>query len=224
MYTRIQGISGQGKVGRIDMKPTTTDQGSTLPARRAVELNQRASESALALGPSTIDPEIALVGGDIPQAARDQAEAFHRLYLSHSAERLQSLQSMYAELGRPENLIIMLFCDDYFPLFMNWLLSCERNGIDPRGRLIAFCLDDESANKAQAAGIKIYNLQSESCAPAGRSRAFGDQAFRDTMMYKNAVILDALQLGAAVLFQDTDLIWFKDPFDYLENNKEDYDI
>jgi len=35
------------------------------------------------------------------------------------------------------------------------------------------------------------------------------------MLYKNAIISDSLKLGASVLFQDVDMIWFRDPHEYL---------
>lgn len=188
------------------------------------ELGQRLSASALALSPDVIDPNIDLAGGEIPEQSTAKAEVFHRKYRSHAVERMESLYSMYSDLGSPDKLIVMLCCGRYFPLFRNWLLSCDSNRIYPRGNLILFCLDHESAAGAAALGVKTCFLDPNSYTPAGKAAHFGDGSFRTTMLYKNAIIVDALQLGASVLFQDTDLIWLKDPFHHFDATGSRSDI
>ncbi len=118
----------------------------------------------------------------------------------------------------------MMFCKNFVPMFENWLKSCEMHGISPLDKLIVFCLDDRAAERAAELGAKYYFLDPEYYAPAGKSEHFGDEWFRSTILYKNAVILEALSLGASVLFQDADLIWFKDPFPYLEESRQHYDL
>ena len=52
--------------------------------------------------------------------------------------------------------------------------------------------------------------------------SFADKRFGRTMFYKNAIVRDLLEVGVNVLFQDVDLIWLRDPFDYfyLNNNAD----
>ena len=118
----------------------------------------------------------------------------------------------------------MMFCRNFAPLFENWLHSCVRNGIEPHNNLIVFCLDQEAAQLADTLGVKHYFFDPEYYSPAGKSERFGDEWFRNTILYKNAVISESLTLGASLLFQDVDLIWFKDPFVYLEESRQHYDI
>jgi hypothetical protein len=195
------------------------------------ELEQDVSESTLCLirsgtseQPSVTGQKMQLVDVDIPSSAYAKAEAFHSLYRSNDTERMELLNSIFKDLDRPKELIVMLFCKNYYPFFLNWVRSCERHGIDPRGRLIAFTLDSESAAKTEALGVKTCFLDPALYAPAGNSKVFGDLPFRSTMLYKNAIIHDALKLDASILFQDTDLVWFKDPLPYLKGNNEDCDI
>ncbi len=199
------------------------------------ELGQRISPGASRIlralpgadtgGDSSKDaPFVDLVEGTIPDHRVYQAESFHRQFQARTAERRAKLESLYSELGRPDSIIIMMFCKSFVPMFENWLISCEMHGIAPLGRLIVFCLDDHAAERAAELGAKYYFLDPEYYAPAGKSEHFGDEWFRSTILYKNAVILEALSLGASVLFQDADLIWFKDPFPYLEESRQHYDL
>lgn len=200
------------------------------------ELDQYVSPSALDLssvsfsddsnpvGKPAIERRTYLIDAEVPTYRKEQAEEFHHLYQTQSCQRMDTIQKLYSELGKPNHLIVMLFCGKYLPLFKNWLLSCSRNDIYVRNRTIAFCLDAESATISKELGIKTYFIDPDVYPQAGHCELFGDASFRKTMLYKNAVMLDALQLGATVLFQDTDLIWFKDPFLYLKNHNDEYDI
>jgi len=217
-------ISDYDILERMNMKQDTKAPPPPAGGTRGFELGQRLSASALALSPDVIDPKLDLTGSEIPEHSTEKAEAFHRLYRGRAEERMESLFSTYSELDGPENLIVMLSCGHYFPLFRNWLLSCDSNRIDPRGKLILFCLDRESAAGAGALGVKTCFLDPSSYTPAGKAEHFGDGSFRTTMLYKNAIIVDALQLGASVLFQDTDMIWLKDPFHYLDAAGDQSDV
>lgn len=201
-----------------------------------LELNQHVSPAALELAPDpssdtdgtikrpAIETRMHLVEADIPEHRQEQAENFHRLYQAQSGQRIETIKRLYSELGEPKHLIVTLFCGKYLPLFENWLRSCSRNDIPVRHRTLAFCLDIDAATKSRNLGVQTYFIDPDVYPQAGHSDLFGDASFRRTMLYKNAVMLDALQLGARVLFQDTDLIWFKDPFVYLENENNSCDI
>ncbi len=203
---------------------------TTINSTSLFELGQQVSEDTLTLlsdTNETIPPtgfNLELVEGPIPEHRTYQAESFHKLFRAHTNERREALETIYDDLGRPKNLLIMMFCRNFLPFFENWLFSCEKYGISFHKNLIVFCLDGDAARRAAELGVKYYFFDPEHYAPAGKSESFGDEWFRNTILYKNAVISEALTLGASVLFQDTDLIWFKDPFMYLEESQEHYDI
>ncbi len=210
-----------------------------LAGKQRYELHQRVPESALALAHDSlherhadslpgqsrrVGPELILLDREIPDHRIYQAETFHRLYREQTDNRQAEIRSFYEELGRPDNIVVMMFCRNYFRMFENWLASCSANGINPLGRLIVYCLDGEAFRLASGLGVKSYFLDPDLYTPAGRSESFGDEWFRNTVLYKNAIIHDALDLGAAVLYQDTDMVWLKDPFEYLEHGREYYDM
>ncbi|MFT5112672.1 MAG: hypothetical protein ACI8P9_001999 [Parasphingorhabdus sp.] len=201
----------------------------------AFELGQQVSESTLILWRKselsdqtqtmpTAGSHLELVDGTIPEHRIYQAESFHKLFNARTDIRREKLESLYNELGRPENIIVMMFCKNFAPLFENWLFSCEKHGIKPLEKLIVFCLDGVAARRLEELGVKCYFFNPEYYAPAGKSDRFGDEWFANTILYKNAVISEALTLGVSVLFQDADLIWFKDPFIYLDECRPHYDM
>lgn len=195
----------------------------------ASALRLRASTSALTLAANSnvnrmltasIDMDIAMPSEEVTEIA----ELYHTLYSRYERERILNLGNMYDELGRPENVITMLYCRRFFPLFENWLASCAAHGIDVKERLIVFTLDEVAQRSTQALGVKSYCFESAVYGEAGGSAGFGDRKFSRTMFYKNAVIHDLLKLGCNVLFQDVDLIWLKDPMDYFVATGSQHDI
>jgi len=157
----------------------------------------------------------------------EKANKYHDTFNSHKDERLGILRKLYEELGNPKTVVTMFYCKRFFILFDNWVRSCELAGINVRKKTITFSLDQESYDKTVAMGFKSVLISNDKYEDAGGSVAFGDDSFSATMFYKNAFIYDLLSTvpeNNYVLFQDSDLIWFRDPTEYLENNPEDLQI
>lgn len=159
-----------------------------------------------------------------PEAIIEIAESYHALFEKNRKERRLRLGRMYSELGQPGDIITLLFCKKFLPLFENWLASCEAHGIDVRNRLIVFSLDEQAHTRTSKLGIKSFFLDPRVHGEAGGSSGFGDRKFSRTMFYKNAVITELLELGANVLFQDVDMIWLKDPLDYFSAHDTQHDL
>ena len=161
------------------------------------------------------------------QQAIQRAEDFHKAFEAHKTQRLSSLKNIYAELGSPRTTIVMFFCKKFYILFENWALGCEKKGIPVRDKTIAFALDKDAYDKTLALGFKAFLLDSEKYEKGGGSAQYGDAGFASAMFYKNAIMYDMLEViptGKFLLFQDTDLIWFKDPLSYLEGKDRDIQI
>lgn len=202
------------------------------------ELEQHASRSALKLTARSdtmadgINPNVnRMFTSGIPLGVDElkelfikRAESCHKRYQLRRTHRTKSLQIIYDQMGRPDNLVVMLYCKDFFPLFENWLASCDEHQIEVRQKLITFTLDQEAHDKTRKLGINTYFLNPDIYVGAGGSSAYGDRAFANTMFYKNAIVLDTLELGANVLFQDVDMLWLRDPFDYLSSKCQDQDL
>jgi len=101
-------------------------------------------------------------------------------------------------------------------LFANWAASCDVHSIEVRSWTVVFPLDPEAAALAEGLGFSVYfDGVSYGKHATAAAEAFGDAVFARLMFPKTAVVQDILNLGYWALFQDVDLIWRKDPFDYL---------
>ncbi len=89
---------------------------------------------------------------------------------------------------------------------------------------MCFALDEAAAQKTRELGVKCYFLDPSRYTKGGHANTFGDGNFTKTVIYKNAIIYDMLQLGVNVLFQGVDLVWFKDPLPYLLEHSNSFDI
>ena len=118
-----------------------------------------------------------------------------------------------------------MVCDSSFlPFVRNWLRSCERAGVEVLDRTITFALDERAAADIGELGLACVPLDPSQYPAAGGSDTFGDIGFATAVFYKSAILTDLLDLGARVLFQDADLIWFDNPIPHLDAAADDVDI
>ncbi|MEO0436668.1 MAG: putative nucleotide-diphospho-sugar transferase [Pseudomonadota bacterium] len=202
------------------------------------ELNRRVSESALNIRAESarlctavnghisriLQPEMPLAVPELTQRCKELAEECHRCYRENADVRMEQLRDKHKRLAYPEQIIVMIYSGELLPLVRNWLASCDHHGIEVRNRTIGFTLDREAENQSQKFGIQSCFLDPDIYVPGGGSQVFGDAAFARTMFYKNAVVRDALTLGADILFQDVDLVWLQDPFPYLLRQPSDFQL
>jgi hypothetical protein len=124
------------------------------------------------------------------------------------------LDSMGADSGPP---VIMTFNSGFSSMFLNWVASCDANEISVRDRAIIFAMDKECRDIAENHGFSVcYDEDSELLKTTGTAKWFGDTDFKRHMFFQNAVIQDMLELGCDFLFQDADIVWLKNPFEYFE--------
>lgn len=67
----------------------------------------------------------------------------------------------------------------------------------------------------EASGIIAFNSPHFSTVAREASRGYLDRIFVDMMWYKTISLYIMLDIGYNVLFQDLDIVWFKDPFYYM---------
>lgn len=157
----------------------------------------------------------------------ERANKYHNTFDSHKEERLGTLRKLYSELGSPKTVVTMFYCKKFFIFFQNWVRSCEVANINVRDKTITFSLDQESYDKTVQMGFKSILISNDKYERSGGSVEFGDDNFSTTMFYKNAFIYDLLEIvpeNNYVLFQDSDLVWFRDPIEYLQKQPEDIQI
>ena len=88
--------------------------------------------------------------------------------------------------------------------------------MEVRAWTLVFPLDPGAAARAEALGFAIYyDGLSYGTHPTAAAEVYGDQIFAGLMFPKTAVVQDILNLGYHVLFQGVDMVWRKDPLEFL---------
>eukprot|EP01065_Artemidia_motanka_P022481 TRINITY_DN2669_c1_g1_i1.p1 TRINITY_DN2669_c1_g1~~TRINITY_DN2669_c1_g1_i1.p1 ORF type:complete len:558 (+),score=61.05 TRINITY_DN2669_c1_g1_i1:101-1774(+) len=100
-------------------------------------------------------------------------------------------------------------------LLLNWRCSALAKGIDISNVLVI--ASDETSRAALAeVGMTAVHFKAFGSMPENSAKSYGDKTFGAMMWMKVISVWLVARLGFNVLFQDADLVWFKDPWDYLK--------
>lgn len=160
------------------------------------------------------------VGQPTPGSRRErQVQSSRRLRDSYESRKKQRRRRLFQLLGghHKNNLVLIMTLNrGHSDLLLNWIRSCDRNGIEVRPWTVVFALDSDTEKLVKEHGFAVYtDADSYGDPPQEAARRFGDRTFLGLMFPKTAIVQDALELGYDVLFQDVDLVWKKDPLPYL---------
>lgn len=111
----------------------------------------------------------------------------------------------------PNTVMFTIATEGYLPFVWNLHASLARIGLGDS--LVIYTLDEESHLElsAELSATVRYPL-----AQAHRGNSFGTAEFARTMSYKYAVALDILKSGRHALYADSDIVFLRNPFGYLE--------
>ena len=149
----------------------------------------------------------------------------------HLVPYIQSLPTVLEEL-RPiaeqaavDNTLIVLVCNQgQSELLVNFLCACRKRNLDTSGILI-FATDEETRDLVQAMGVPVfYDSANTDRMPKQAAKRYADKTFMAMMMAKVYCVQMSMMLGYNVLFQDVDVIWYKNPLEYFKEDKTDFDM
>lgn len=103
-------------------------------------------------------------------------------------------------------------------LLMNWVCASHARGLDTSGVLI-FATDQETKDLAVGLGLNVfYDEVNYANMPKEAAARYADETFSKMMMAKVYCVHQIMMLGYDVLFQDVDVVWFKDPLKYFQED------
>ena len=140
--------------------------------------------------------------------------------LKEVSKELDDILSRIA--SKKKDVLVMCINQGNLDLFMNFLQSTRRHNLDV-SNLIVFGGDDTVVSLLSKMGVTGYFHPSLGTAPSKASGGYGDTTFIKMMWLKLYSVYLPIRLGYNVLFQDADLVWFKDPFEYFHSNFLDID-
>ena len=122
------------------------------------------------------------------------------------------------------NNSIMLMCTDsgYINMFMN---SYYVSNLQQYKNLIVTCLDKPCYNqlKKMSINVALVSAERDGLVDTSMASTFGSPAFQNKVQWKLIMLLQAVNQNVRVLYLDSDIVLFKDPFPVL-NSYTGYDI
>ncbi|KAL8138482.1 hypothetical protein V2J09_004483 [Rumex salicifolius] len=132
-----------------------------------------------------------------------------------------SLHDAVSFVGRAGNgtVIVCIVSEPYLPFLNNWLISVARHGHQDKVLVIAedygTLLRVNERWPGHAVIIPpVLDLQS--------AHKFGSQGFFNFTARRPRHLLNILELGYTVMYNDVDMVWMADPFPYMEGNHDIY--
>lgn len=122
------------------------------------------------------------------------------------------------------NNSIMLMCTDsgYINMFLNSYYVCN---LQQYKNLVVTCLDKPCYNQLKKMNISValVSAESDNLVNTSKASSFGSPAFRNKVHWKLIMLIQAIYQNVRVLYLDSDIILFKDPFPVL-NSYTGYDF
>jgi hypothetical protein len=110
---------------------------------------------------------------------------------------------------------------------MNFVCNAKAKGLDVSNVLV-FPTDQETKDLAEGMGLAtFYDEKNFGKLPKGEAKHYGDRAFVAMMFAKVVCVQMINYLGYDVLFQDVDVVWYKNPLDFFhdpENELHGFDM
>lgn len=124
----------------------------------------------------------------------------------------EKLQSHNIKQG--DDVVVMVINEGEVDLYYNFVCSCKLHTIDISNVLV-FSGSPEIIPIIEASGAMGLYHEGYSFVSKQASADYLDRIFVDMMWYKAFSIYLLLRKRINILFQDTDLVWFRDPFQYI---------
>lgn len=142
-----------------------------------------------------------------------------KTYLDTLPSVLEELEPIAKSVARQNTVVVMVCNHGQSELLMNFVCSSRARGLD-LSPVLVFATDEETKELAEGLGLTaFFDKTNYGAAPKQAARSYGDRAFTAMMMAKVYCVQMTAMLGYDVLFQDVDMVWYKDPLEYFHDEK-----
>eukprot|EP00985_Skeletonema_marinoi_P011509 scaffold5481_cov197-Skeletonema_marinoi.AAC.7 len=166
---------------------------------------------------------------DIPELWKNQKRAQKGFVLDHFEamrtflENFDTVQKELKELITKRNavrnntVVVMTVNIGQSELLANFVCAARSRGLDI-SNVVVFPTDIESKTLAEGLGVTTYfDEKNLGALPKGEAKMYGDPIFASMMQAKILCVVYMINLGYDVLFQDVDIVWFKDPLSFFHD-------
>lgn len=139
----------------------------------------------------------------------------------------RSVAQLLAKTGPPIDaaggrraLVVLVANDGVMDFVLNFACSCRRAGLSVDNVLV-FVGGESSVALVEAMGLRAVFMPGLGGMPERAAGNYGDESFTSMMWLKVSAVYAALAAGFEVLFQDTDVVWLRDPLPPLRASAGD---
>lgn len=149
-------------------------------------------------------------------------------YLKSLDKILDHLTPVVKRIAKNNTIVIMTCNFGQRMLLVNFVCSSRAKGID-LGNLLVFATDMKTLEVAQELGLTaFYDEVIFRSIPMHAAKLYGHLDFGEVMWAKVIVAHIASMLNYDFIFQDVDVVWYKNPMEYFHDSSNDmlrkYDI
>lgn len=142
-----------------------------------------------------------------------------RTYLASIDDVLADLKPIVEKIKRKNTVIVMVCNFGQSELLINFACSARARGLSTEN-VIVFATDQETKDLAEGVGLAAYfDQRNFGDIPMGAADHYGDKKFVAMMMAKVICVQVIGLLGVDILFQDVDIVWYRDPLEYFHDEK-----
>jgi len=141
-------------------------------------------------------------------------------------ERLPPLMKVMSEFDKNQKNIVLLPLNyAYCTLFVNWVCSVTRLGVDPTKFTLVVVVEEKSRRLVDSMGFHYVAVKDwlRTRNIRGTTHGFGNGDFKWILAVANIHLTDLIDMGYNVLMHDMDITWNRNPMLYFNENPE-FDI
>ena len=139
-------------------------------------------------------------------------------YLGDLDNTLDILRSVLKKVAVRNTIIVMMCNFGQVELLLNFVCSAKRRGLDTSS-VVVFATDQETATILNNLGgpTVVYLKNTFAGMPTKAAKAYGNNDYSQMMLAKIYCVHLPVLLGYDVLFQDVDVVWYRNPLDFFHN-------
>jgi len=145
-----------------------------------------------------------------------------RNYFNHLDEVIAELKPI-AESVVKKNTIIVMTCNmGQSELLMNFVCNARSKNLDI-SNILVFPTDTDTKELAEGLGLAtFYDKRNFENMPEKEAKRYGDRNFEAMMFAKVVCVQLTSYLGYDLLFQDVDIVWYRNPLDYFHDESNPF--
>lgn len=152
----------------------------------------------------------------IPNKSNFESQEKLLLQFLQNKETLEKeIETLVKTIAVDRNVIVMCLNQGNLDLLINFVSSAQHANI-PIPNLLVFASDADVVKKLEPFKLHVVDCSDIGTFPTKAANGYGDGTFTRMMWLKVLSVYMVNRLEYNVLFQDADLVWFKDPFTYFE--------